>query len=247
MKSDWLISLGPRGEATTRLFCFPPAASSVSEFCDWPTRLPESIEVVGVQLPGRQFRIRERPFETLQPLMDVLLREIVPELTPRYAFFGHSMGALVAFELARALRRGGHALPSYLILAGHRAPHVPSTSSRLHHLPDQELLAGITRLNGLPHQVLQQRELMSLILPLLRADLAVCETYRYAAEPPLPCPMAAFGGSAEVTRNELEEWRQHTSAGFCSTLFHGEHFFIRSAQHQVLARVASLLAPTPTR
>jgi medium-chain acyl-[acyl-carrier-protein] hydrolase len=157
-----------------------------------------------------------------------------------FSFFGHSMGAFVAFELARQLRRGGGPLPAKLIVSAARAPQIPDPDQSLHEKPDAELLKEIRRLNGIPGPLLDDLDLLKLLLPVLRADLAVCETYTYKADPPLSCPVSAYGGSDDkrVPRHFLTAWRDQTTADFNLRIFPGDHFFLKTARH-ALFRVIS--------
>ena len=166
----------------------------------------------------------------------------LPHIRRPYALFGHSMGALLAFELCRFIRRGEAALPVRLFVSGHQAPHYPE-KGRVH-LPDEALTEEIRCLNGTPREVLENRELMQLLLPTIRADFAVCETYTCHEEPPLACPLTAFGGAddPQVSEAQLAEWCDYTSAAFSLRTFSGDHFFLHARQGEVLAAIAEEIA-----
>jgi medium-chain acyl-[acyl-carrier-protein] hydrolase len=165
-----------------------------------------------------------------------------------FAFFGHSMGGLIGFELAHELRRQHRLVPLHLFVAGHRAPQLPDRAPRLHHLPEAELLSQLRRLNGTPEAVLQDADLMQFFLPVLRADFAVCETYSYSVRPPLPCPISVFGGLQDprVRYDELAGWREQTRSAFRQRMLPGDHFFLHSAQEMLLqALTQDLLQDMP--
>jgi medium-chain acyl-[acyl-carrier-protein] hydrolase len=166
-----------------------------------------------------------------------------PYLSLPWAFFGHSMGALISFELARQLRRQYGLEPVALFVSGYRAPQLAPAEPPIHHLPDAQFVAAIGRLQGTPEAVLRHAELMRLLLPVLRADFTLCETYRYVAEEPLRCPISAFGGLQDdkVHYRELSAWRDQTQAAFRLRMFPGDHFFLRSAQGLLLHVVSQEL------
>jgi len=229
-QSPWLVSRGPSPRARLRLFCFPYAGGGAATYNAWHAGLPAEIEVVAVQPPGRAGRSRERPFDRLGPLVEALAAAVLPHLDRPYAFFGHSMGALIAFELTRHLRRAHGTQPARLFVSGRRAPHLPRTKKPMHDLPEQEFMSELRGLNGTPEEVLAHPELMEMMLPLLRADFAVVETYEFAPEAPLECPVRAYGGlrDREVSREQLEGWREHTSADFGVRMLPGDHFYLQA-------------------
>jgi medium-chain acyl-[acyl-carrier-protein] hydrolase len=213
-----------------RLFCFPHAGVGASIFSRWNAELPSAIEVCPIQLPGRGGRWSEPPFTRLGPLIEALSEALSPLLETRFAFFGHSMGALVALELARHLRREKRRGPVRLIASAARAPQIPDPDPPLHDVTDGELVKGLEHLDGIPREISQNLELLHTFLPALRADLAVCETYAYYDEPPLDCPISAYGGQQDtrVPHEHLEGWRAQTVAGFVLRMFPGNHFFFMS-------------------
>lgn len=185
----------------------------------------------------------ERPFSQLSPLVQTLTQALFPLLDKPFAFFGHSLGALVSFELARELRRQYDAHPVRLFVASGHAPQLPRRGMPIHTLPEQEFLAELHRLNGTPVEVLEHRELMEIMLPLLRADFALYETYVYAPDPPLGCPISAFGGrhDRKVSHSDLEAWREQTSASFSSQMFPGDHFFLNTSRPLLLRALSEEL------
>lgn len=225
--SPWVVVPAPNPAARLRLFCFPYAGGGAAAYFGWGEVLPRTVELCAVQPPGREGRIAERPFDRVPPLVDALARELAPWLDRPFAFFGHSLGAVVAFELARRLRRDGRHAPLHLFASGRPAPHLPDDEPPLHALPDDELLVELRRLRGTPDEVLQNTELMELLLPLLRADFAASETYVCAPEPPLVVPISAYGGreDVDVPEERLAAWREQTTAAFRHVMFPGDHFF----------------------
>ena len=238
--SEWLTRPRPNPQARLRLFCFPYAGGNVHAFRKWPQQLPPGVEVLAAQLPGRGARMREQPYTSVTALVEELGVAVRPLLDRPFAFFGHSMGAIIAFELARLLRGEGGAAPAHLFVSGRRAPQIPDADPPTYNLPDAEFIEEVRRLNGTPPEVLEHPELMGLMLPLLRADFQVVDTYRYADGPPLGCPISAFGGlqDFDVTREQLEAWREQTTSGFVRRMFDGDHFFLHRAEPVLLATIA---------
>jgi medium-chain acyl-[acyl-carrier-protein] hydrolase len=251
-QSPWLAYYQPNPRATLRLFCFPYAGGSALVFNKWWDSLPPFVEVCPVQLPGRGNRLNVPPFTNIDALVKAAFAALLPYFDKPFAFFGHSMGASISFELARLLRREGRRLPLHLYLSGRRAPHILDRDPPLYDLPEADLLDKLRQLNGTPKEVLEHPELMQMMLPLLRADFSVAETYVCKPEPALDTPMTVFGGLADedVEREDLEQWRQHTNAAFRLSMLAGDHFFLNTAQSillQLLSReLSSLLATSET-
>lgn len=226
---SWISCRKPGSKTRLRLFCFPYAGAGALIFRTWSDGLPADVEVCPVQLPGRGTRLMERPFTQLSPLIEALAEALVPLLDKPFAFFGHSLGALVSFELARRVRRQYGMHPVRLFVSAGRAPQIPHREPRIHTLPDKEFLMELRRLNGTPSELLGHEELMEIMLPVLRADFAVYETYFYSTEPPLNCPISAFGGLQDhrVSDSDLEAWRAQTSVSFSLRMFPGDHFLLK--------------------
>lgn len=235
----WLTCFRNGPAVDRRLFCVPYAGGGPQVFQSWPAGLPCGVEVCCLNLPGRGRRIAEAPFSELGPLIDEASRAVFPLLDKPFALFGHSMGALISFEMARTLRRQAGALPVHLFVSGCFAPHLPDPHP-MHHLPQKEFLAELRSLNGVPQEVLENDELMELVLPALRADFTATETYVHISEAPLSCPITAFSGAHDplTTRELVQEWRVHTSSGFSFRMLPGDHFFLVS-QHQLLLSIIS--------
>lgn len=244
--SLWFTRFKPSPLASSRLFCFPYAGAGADIFRQWALNLPPSIEVCAVQLPGRGRRIKEPPYTRLLTMVDEIGTAIQAYLDKPFSFFGHSMGAILGFELAHRLRREVGLEPTRLLVSGCRAPHIPNTDRKRHQLPDREFLEELERLDGTPKQVLAHPEMVQCLLPPLRADFEAIENYVYSPAPPLTCPISAFGGrdDPEVKAEQLEAWRDQTTSGFTLRMFSGNHFFIHEAEELLLRVVGLILVNT---
>lgn len=240
----WFGRVAPNPGATVRLFCFPYAGGNATFFRRWGAALPFA-EVYAAQLPGHGSRLAEPPFKDLAELVEAAAEALGPHLDKPFAFFGHSMGAMISFELARLLRGGRGVEPLHLFVSGRRAPQLPSTSPPTHDLPEPEFVEELRRLDGTPREVLEHPELMELMIPILRADFSVCQTYRYEDGPPLGCPITAFGGTEDedANREHLQPWARQTTSDFTLRMFPGGHFFIHAALPQMLETIGRQLQP----
>jgi medium-chain acyl-[acyl-carrier-protein] hydrolase len=238
--SSWFRTNDAWSRDELRLFCFPYAGGGAVIYRNWAEHLPAGVRVVPVELPGRGARLREPSFVHVTPLCDALAEAMLPVLDIPFALFGHSMGALIVFELARHLRRLHNREPEKLFVSGRRAPQLARTGPITYNLPKDELLQEIHRMNGTPKELLEHEELMELMLPLLSADLQLTQTYEYADDAPLRCPITVFGGlqDTEVSRELLLPWREQTSSDFELRMMPGDHFFLRSSQTLLLDSLA---------
>jgi surfactin synthase thioesterase subunit len=200
--------------------------------------------VCPIQLPGREDRYREMAFTNLVALSHAVAGELTTYFDKPFAIFGHSLGALIAFEVARALRRAQAPAPVAICLAAHRAPQLPPLRAPIHQLPDAAFIDEIRRLQGTPAAVLANRELMAFLLSTLRSDFQACDTYVCAPEPPLASPLFVFGGTEdeEVGEAALERWREQTVAAFSLQMLPGTHFFVQSQRDRLLAEIGGHLA-----
>lgn len=254
MASDPWISQPRRDHrARLRLFCFPYAGGGASLFRTWPQELGPEIELCAVQLPGRENRLGESLYTRLAPLVEAAAEALRPYLDLPFAFFGHSMGALISFELARCLRDQGQGGPFHLCLSGCRAAQLPDPGPPIHELPEGEFVAELRRLSGTPNAVLEHAELMQLLMPVLRADFAVCETYLYQPGDPLSCGISAFGGlgDEDIRPDEIAAWKAQTRGAFTVRMVPGGHLFLHSVPQLILPAVArdllaSLSLPSST-
>ncbi|MDX6385586.1 MAG: hypothetical protein QOK48_3159 [Blastocatellia bacterium] len=237
----WFVCQKRNPSARVRLFCIPYAGGAANIYRKWSESLGEIVEVWAIEPPGRGSRLRETPFTTLPELVQNLGPAFRSYLDKPFAFFGHSMGAIISFELARYLRRARLRNPMHLFVSGCRALQLPDPRPPTYDLPEAQFMEELRRLNGTPGDVLDHPEMMEFILPLLRADFALAQTYEYSDEPPLDCPITAFGGfqDEEMNRASVEAWQAQTTCAFASYMLPGDHFFLdssRAALLEVLAR-----------
>ena len=229
--TKWVLPLSSKQPARQRLIIFPHSGGGARAFSHWPASLPNHIEVLAVQLPGREERFREASFCRLKPLIESLSPVLAPYLDTPYVLFGHSLGGLIAFELARALPTQKLPGPAHVIISGHAAAHLPPAQPLMHLLPEAEFLDRLRLLEGTPPEILGHDEMMRTFLPLLRADLAVGETYKYSAGEPLKCPVTVYGGADDpvISPEKLKAWRTLTTGPFRVRLFPGGHFYLKNS------------------
>jgi medium-chain acyl-[acyl-carrier-protein] hydrolase len=239
--NGWIVRPKPNASAQVRLVCIPYAGGGTGIYRSWSAKLPPEVELCLAQLPGREVRFGEPLVDRSGVILDALARELKPLADLPLAIFGHSMGALLAFELARRLEGEGVNVLQ-LFVSGRRAPHLPERE-RLHDLPEAKFIEELRRLNGTPEEVFASAELMRLVLPILRADLAVDETHILKEEPKLSCPVLALGGrrDAMVPEASIEAWRDYTRGAFKTAFCQGDHFFVQQEREFVLREVASAL------
>lgn len=234
---SWITCPKPNPQARLRLFCFPCAGGTTSVYSTWPNNLPPDVEVCSVQLPGRGSRLMERPFTRFSHLLQTLVPILRPYLNIPFAFFGHSMGALLGFEIARQLRQQDNRGPVHLFACSCSAPQTLNFHPPIHILPEAAFVAELHhRYNAIPQPILENNELMQLFLPGLRADFAMIEKYVYTIEKPLDCPITVFGGLQDgaVSPDELEAWRNQTHSSFTLQMFPGDHFFLHNPKSPFL-------------
>jgi surfactin synthase thioesterase subunit len=243
--SPWWYLPGRRRNASARLFCFPHAGGAASVFRSWSAGLPEQIEVFAAQLPGRANRLREPPLPSIPAIVEALLPELLPHLDVPFAFFGHSMGAVVASEVARALVGNGGPLPRHLIVSSRRPPHMSDGWPPLECLSDQHFVEEIERrYGGIPAAIKEHPDVIALLLPCLRADIRVLEAFQPPRRNPVPFPISAFGGAQDrhTPRTHLDAWRDETVNAFRVRVFAGDHFYLEPNRAQVLADISATLA-----
>jgi medium-chain acyl-[acyl-carrier-protein] hydrolase len=237
----WFKRPKPNPKATLRLFCFPFAGGGTVAFHGWLNNLPPEVELCVLQLPGREHRFREKAFDQLLALVNVLANIIPVQLHIPFAFFGHSLGALIAFELARHLKQKNLPAPVHLFVSGWRAPHMRNPHPLLYEMPKSMLLNELKHYEGTPESVLRESELMEIFLPILRADFKMGETYAYQNGNAIDCAITAFGGTDDnlASRQELEAWHKHTSSNFRLKMFQGGHFFIKNDRQKLMTEIVT--------
>ncbi len=244
--NHWFINMSPAFKSGLRVFCIPNAGGGPALFRTWSQDLPAAIGVFPILLPGQGSRLRDRVPTQVSELASNLTTAIEPYLDEPFALFGFSMGALIAFELARNLRQSGLPQPLHLFVAARRAPQTSDLSLPLHQTPDSEFIQTIqARYGAIPSAVMQDTEMMSIFTPILRANYTMLETYQYEQQLPFDFPVSAFGGTRDPTTGEgqLKAWEELTSNGFTYHMYEGEHFFIHQHQSKVLEVVANRLTP----
>jgi medium-chain acyl-[acyl-carrier-protein] hydrolase len=233
----WIDVYTPRPLARMRLFCFPYAGGNAQVFREWADALPAWVDVCPIQPPGRWSRHAEAPFTRVSPLVEAAVRALLPFVDRPYALFGHSFGAVVAFETAHHLARENGVPPTHLFVSGAGAPHLPSAASPIRALPEKEFVSELCkRYGGIPQAVLEEPDLMEVLLPCLRADIEASETYQFRERQPLECAITAYGGLLDGTapRERIEAWSAHTRGPFSLQMIPGDHLFVVSAQERLL-------------
>ncbi|MFC4545045.1 thioesterase II family protein [Paenactinomyces guangxiensis] len=243
--TPWLPYNKRRTSASLRLFCFPYGGGNPAVYLNWQNYMPEEIEIFPIQLPGRGIRFKEPSYTKLEPLIRDMAESLVPFFSEPFAFFGHSMGALISFELARDLQKRYQLQPHHLFVSGYHAPHLPDPNPPIHHLPDNEFIEELSKLNGMPRELLQNKDYFKVFLPSLRADCTVCEQYVYRPGHPLDCSITAFGGhqDPETDFDQLRAWQDQTKSAFDIHMFDGDHFFIHSEEKSLIKIILKKLLP----
>lgn len=241
-RGPWLWARQPREQPALRLFMLPYAGGSCVTYRDWSRLAPEGVEICPIELPGHGARIGEPLLSSMDSLVEQLLRVATPLLNLPFGLFGHSMGGLVAFELAKAFRREGAPTPCHLFVSGCPAPQTPSPARKVHLAPDAELRQRLVEFNGTPRAVLENQELMSLALPILRADIAIMETYQFHPGTPLEHAMTVLCGRDDPTvrPRSLVGWQHHAQEPDL-VMLPGDHFYLQPTQSSLVDLVVKKL------
>lgn len=237
-----------RPAAKVRLICFPFAGGDINAYLPWLSRLDPHLELVIVQLPGRGKRAKERPVTRMDLLVDELFGNMLTKLDKPFAFFGHSMGGKIAYELAKRLHRDMLPLPELFVASGSGSPCLPRRGAPLHRLADARFKEKIRELSGVPQPVLENEELMAFLLPILKADFKLVESYAGKYQAPLPSRLVILGGEEDtfVARDDLLAWRDLFVKTESVRLFEGGHFFINHHSHDIVDTInASLKVEVP--
>lgn len=231
--------------ARIRMFCFPYGGAGPSVFRGWPDYFTDDIELTGILYPGRESRLVEPLVPDIRLIAESLLPNFLPRLDKPFAFFGHSMGALISFELTRLLVEQHDRAPQHLFVSGCGAPHIPDTDP-IHGLPEDEFLDALVRLNGMPQEVLENKELLEYALPIIRADFTACASYRSTRSTTINCPITAYGGDQDsrVPIEDLTQWSQYTQTEFEYEVFTGDHFFLHEHEQRMLSVIQKTLLAT---
>lgn len=224
----WLVPLRTSPAPHLRVIGFPHAGGWPSAFHTWAGLLPAGVDLLAGQLPGHGARLYEEPARSIDVIAEALAGQIALLDDRPFVLVGHSFGSMIAFELARCLRRRGHALPELVLVSARRAPHVPSEPPFVHLMDDAQLLRHVERIGGIPELIRHREELLQAVLGTIRADFQALETYGYAPQPPLPIPLIACGAVDDplVSPASLRPWEAHTDASFVLHLLRGGHFYL---------------------
>jgi medium-chain acyl-[acyl-carrier-protein] hydrolase len=241
--SPWLVTLAPNPAARLRLFCFPYAGCGASMYATWHRALPADVEVSAVQMPGRESRLKEPPLRDWDELGQRLEETLSPWAGQPLALFGHSLGALIAFEMAQRLTHAPGCRLAHVFVSGCRAPHLSWDDMRTQHLPRAAFVEELRRLQGTPADVLACPEVLDLFLPTLRADFGLVETYIYRERPPLSVPISVYGGIADESASPaaLSGWHRHTTSSHRQVMFPGTHFFLTEQPAAVFSALTNEL------
>ncbi len=242
MCSNLFVRPKPISNPKVRLYCFPFAGGGSNTFFSWINKFCDEVELVLIQPPGRGTRMLEVPHDDMDSLINELMQYADFITQTPYLFFGHSLGCRVAYELCCRFKSTRKPLPAYFIASASRAPHLKSEQEPSHDLPDGDFIKTLERLNGTPKEVLGNEELMSLLLPLIRADFKIAETY-FANQIKMPFPMLICHGKNDSTVNakKLDAWGDLTSEGHRLVEFEGGHFFINENSEQITSCISNLL------
>lgn len=241
-KSPWFINFPVNKEPRLRLFCFHYAGGNATIFRLWSEKLPDYVQVVGVELPGRGTRFSEPLVKSLVDIISSLENEMTNCFDLPYIFFGHSLGALISHALICELSLKGEDLPIHAIFSGRPAPsdnkpYYKNISS----LPDEEFFEELRCYNGTPGEILENKELMDFFTPVLRSDFSLAEG-RQLSEIVIDCPVTVFGGSEDrVSEKELMMWSKETTGLFKCRMFKGGHFFLKDSEDEVLQEISSII------
>lgn len=235
----WLVSYQENDDAALNLFCFPYAGGNAAVFKSWITYLPKTINLFAIELPGHGTRLVEKPVDNFNALIGDMTRAALPLLSKPYAVFGHSMGAVFAFEFTRHLRRQGISIPVHMFLSAQEGARFKHGNPK-YLLSDNEFIEYLRKRGGTSEKILENRELMDCLLPMIRLDHKFSETYSldYQEEPPLDCPITVFAGlEDDIKEEDLKIWNSETRDQFDVAYFSGDHFFIRQQEEAVVSSV----------
>ncbi|MFS1524197.1 thioesterase II family protein [Microbulbifer sp. 2304DJ12-6] len=239
----WFTFFERKPDAKLRLFCFPYGGGGLSAFSDWAASMPPGVELAVMELPGRGQRFSEPLMHDMSVIIERMANEFISYIDKPYVFFCHSLGAFLGFELMQALRRRDVSLPKLFMVAGMRAPQF-EVENQLHSLDDDAFLIALDQYNGTPANILANRELMNLYLPIFRADFSLSEKYQYRPSKPFNLPFIFMGGRDDHTVREVESdgWQLHSERPIVQKFFPGDHFFLfNEGKTAVLSTLASSL------
>lgn len=242
----WVRRYRPRPDAASRIVCFPPAGGTASAFRGWAPRLPDDVELWAMTYPGRENRFAEPSIEDMAELADAAASALAPAIDRPCLLFGHSMGASVAFEVARRLERACRGLLVRLVVSCRPGPALQlACPSRSHLLDDDGLFAELRELGGTPGEILDDPEMRALVLPIARIDYELIGRYRPRLEPPLRAPISAFVSEHDpsLLPDDVLGWGRATRGDFDVVRFPGGHFYLLEQEADVVRDVVARLTP----
>ncbi|MBO1255102.1 thioesterase [Alteromonas sp. 5E99-2] len=243
LNNSCLVIPKPQPNAQLKLICFPYAGGSISTYTSWAQYLPENVELCIVQLPGRGQRMFEKPHTNMQAVINELISVLPQYIKSPYIVFGHSLGSRIAFELMLTLHNLNLPLPEYFIASGSRSPDSSLNKKNIFHLPNDEFIHELEKLNGTPKAVLENKELMDLFMPLLRADFELVDTYCYLGTAKLNCQITILGGidDTDISKEQLANWQQFFIPTVNIHMIPGNHFFIDNQKEHCLEKVNDII------
>ncbi|NEZ47261.1 thioesterase [Clostridium niameyense] len=223
-------------ETDSIMYCFPYAGAGASTFRNWNKALNSILKVCPIQLPGREERILEKPYLDMEKLADDIA-QLILHTSNKFFLFGHSMGTKIAYEVEKRLEAKGR-ITELLIVSGGRVPHI-SEPHPIYNLPDKEFEEGLIRFDGMPKEIIKNRQLFQFFLPIIRADFILDESYNSTNTKPLKCPILSLGGNEDKDGNleEIKKWAYYTENDFNYRIFKGKHFFIKQQEKEVLMEI----------
>lgn len=237
--NKWIVTPTSRSQAKLALYCLPFAGGSSNSFRPWATLLPPAVELRAVELPGHGHRLSENLARRLEELIPPLAEAIAASADRPFAIFGHSMGAILGYEVVLKLQDEYRKFPVHVFLSGHGAPTLPDREEPIHQLPKSKFIEKIRQYNGTPPEVLEHQELMELLVPIMRADFEVCETYQPQEVRKIKAPLTVLGGINDpgAPRADLEVWSDFTTEEFNVRMFPGDHFYLLQQKINLLQAI----------
>jgi medium-chain acyl-[acyl-carrier-protein] hydrolase len=242
--ADYIVRFQEKEQAHARLFCVPYAGATAACYRPWAALVKESTEICAVEIPGR-FHLREQPAGNMQALVDAIYPQILPLLDRPFAFFGHSFGSIIAYEVVKRLQQEHKKMPVGLFVSSRRAPQLPSRFRKASTLTDPEFIDEMQNMdNAIPQAVLKEKELLKLLLPILKEDIGINETYIGGLDPLLAIPVCAYYGTQDntITPQEVEDWKAVTASTFSCNKFEGGHFFIDQEKGHIISDIQHALS-----
>ena len=239
----WFVPIKQNKTAKINLFCFPHAGGSASFFRKWAEQLLDQVNLYSLQLPGREERFSEPCVKDIHILVDLLTEIFLPKLDSKFIFFGHSIGALICFELAKSLYKVENICPSHLILSSHMPPSIPFVE-HVSDLPNKQFINHLFKYEALPREIIQNKEILKLFLPFIRADFSLSESYKYYnVTSPLPAPITIWYGCYDDTINivEIDKWGLETTVPINLKKFKGNHFYINSSSNDIIYELNNII------